>query len=334
MQATAAPPEGGLSYKAAGVDIDAGDELVRRIQKLNPSIGGFSGLVPFGDSYLVAGTDGVGTKLKLAFDMNKHDTVGIDLVAMSVNDIITSGAQPLFFLDYYATGFLDVDTAEQVIKGIVEGCKQSDCQLMGGETAEMPGFYQKGEYDLAGFAVGAVKKEKVITGKDIKAGDVVLGLASSGVHSNGFSLVRKVLEVAGTSLHDPAPWGGDNAQPAGLELLTPTVIYVRTVMELHEKVGLKGLVHITGGGMTENIPRVIPKGLGVNIRTDAWTVPPMFQWIQKAGGVSDAEMRRTFNMGVGLVVVVDPSKVDAARAVNPDLFPLGQVVEGSGVSYV
>jgi phosphoribosylformylglycinamidine cyclo-ligase len=227
-----------------------------------------------------------------------------------------------------------VDTAEQVIKGIVEGCRQSDCQLLGGETAEMPGFYQKGEYDLAGFAVGSVKKERVITGKEIKAGDVVLGLASSGVHSNGFSLVRKVLEVAGTSLHDPAPWGGDNAQPAGLELLTPTVIYVRQVMELHEKVGLKGLVHITGGGMTENIPRVIPKGLGVNISKAAWQVPPMFQWIQKAGGVSDAEMRRTFNMGVGLVVVVDKSQVDAARAVNPMLFTLGEVVEGSGVSYV
>lgn len=332
--AATAPPEGGLSYKAAGVDIDAGDELVKRIQKLNPSIGGFSGMVPFGDSFLVAGTDGVGTKLKLAFDMNKHDTVGIDLVAMSVNDIITSGAQPLFFLDYFATGFLDVDTAEQVIKGIVEGCRQSGCQLLGGETAEMPGFYTKGEYDLAGFAVGSVKKDKAITGRDIKAGDVVLGLASSGVHSNGFSLVRKVLEVAGVSLHDPAPWGGPNAQPAGLDLLTPTVIYVKTVMELHEKVGLKGLVHITGGGMTENIPRVIPKGLGVHINSNAWAVPPMFQWLQQAGKVSEAEMRRTFNMGVGLVVVVDKSQVAAARAVNPDLFELGEVVEGSGVSYV
>lgn len=328
---TAAPQEG-LSYKAAGVDIDAGDELVKRIQKLNPSIGGFSGLVPFGDSYLVAGTDGVGTKLKLAFDMNKHDTVGIDLVAMSVNDIITSGAQPLFFLDYYATGFLDVDAAEQVIKGIVDGCQQSGCQLLGGETAEMPGFYQKGEYDLAGFAVGAVKKDKVITGKTIKAGDVVLGMSSSGVHSNGFSLVRKVLEVAGVSLHDPAPWGGNGS--AGAALLEPTVIYVKRVMALHEQVGLKGLVHITGGGMTENIPRVIPKGLGVNISTAAWEVPPMFKWLQQAGNISDAEMRRTFNCGVGMVVVVNPSQVAAAKAVDSGLFELGVVVEGSGVSYV
>ncbi len=202
----AAASDDQLTYKKAGVDIDAGDELVRRIQKMNPSIGGFSGLVPFGDSYLVAGTDGVGTKLKLAFDMNKHDTVGIDLVAMSVNDIVTSGAQPLFFLDYYATGKLDVDAAEAVVKGIVDGCNQSGCSLLGGETAEMPGFYQTGEYDLAGFAVGAVKKEKLIDGKNIKAGDVVLAFPSSGVHSNGFSLVRKVLEKANAKLTDKAPW--------------------------------------------------------------------------------------------------------------------------------
>eukprot|EP00878_Enallax_costatus_P001881 GHUV01002040.1.p1 GENE.GHUV01002040.1~~GHUV01002040.1.p1 ORF type:complete len:369 (+),score=132.07 GHUV01002040.1:315-1421(+) len=329
--ATAAP-SGGLSYKAAGVDIDAGDELVRRIQKLNPSIGGFSGLVPFGDSYLVAGTDGVGTKLKLAFELNKHDTVGIDLVAMSVNDIVTSGAQPLFFLDYYATGALDVDAAEQVIKGIVDGCKQSGCQLLGGETAEMPGFYTKGEYDLAGFAVGAVKKDKVITGDSIKAGDVVLGLKSSGIHSNGFSLVRKVLEVSGTSLHDPAPWGGEGS--AGLQLLEPTVIYVKRVLELHDKVGLKGLVHITGGGMTENIPRVIPKGLGVHINPNAWELPPMYKWIQQAGNISEAEMRRTFNCGVGMVVIVDAGQVDAAKQMDPELFEVGVVVEGKGVTYV
>jgi phosphoribosylformylglycinamidine cyclo-ligase len=329
--ATAAPSEG-LSYKAAGVDIDAGDELVRRIQKLNPSIGGFSGLVPFGDSFLVAGTDGVGTKLKLAFEMNKHDTVGIDLVAMSVNDIVTSGAQPLFFLDYYATGALDVDAAEQVIKGIVDGCKQSGCQLLGGETAEMPGFYTKGEYDLAGFAVGAVKRDQVINGNSIKAGDVVLGMRSSGVHSNGFSLVRKVLEVSGTSLQDPAPWGGEGS--AGLQLLEPTVIYVKRVLELHDKVGLKGLVHITGGGMTENIPRVIPKGLGVQVDPSAWELLPMFKWIQQAGNISDAEMRRTFNCGVGMVVVVDPSQVSAVQQVDPELFEIGKVVQGAGVTYV
>jgi phosphoribosylformylglycinamidine cyclo-ligase len=323
--------EGGLSYKAAGVDIDAGEELVRRIQKLNPNIGGFSGLVPFGDSYLVAGTDGVGTKLKLAFDMNKHDTVGIDLVAMSVNDIITSGAQPLFFLDYYATGFLDVDAAEQVIKGIVEGCKQSGCSLLGGETAEMPGFYQKGEYDLAGFAVGAVKKDKVIDGSKVAAGNVILGLPSSGIHSNGFSLVRKVLEVSGTSLHDAVPWG---AGSFGEVLLEPTVIYVKKVIELHEKVGLNGIVHITGGGFPDNIPRVVPKGLGVEISAGSWQVPEMFRWIQKAGNISDVEMRRTFNMGIGLVMMVEPSQVAAVQQLVPEALVIGKVVPGQGVTFV
>lgn len=323
------------------MDIDAGDELVRRIQKLNPNIGGFSGLVPFGDSYLVAGTDGVGTKLKLAFDMGKHDTVGIDLVAMSVNDIVTSGAAPMFFLDYYATGALDVDAAEQVIKGIVEGCRQAGCQLLGGETAEMPGFYPAGEYDLAGFAVGAVKKDALIDGKSIAAGDAVFGLPSSGVHSNGFSLVRKVLEVSSTSLRDPAPWGstdgaaaGSSSTTTGEALLQPTVIYVKTVLDLHTKLGLKGVVHITGGGMPENIPRVLPKGLGVRIGADSWPVPPMFRWLQATGNISDAEMRRTFNMGVGLVLIVDPSKADALREMAPDAFRLGEVVEGKGVTFV
>ncbi|GIL61943.1 hypothetical protein Vafri_16303 [Volvox africanus] len=324
--------EEGLTYKKAGVDIDAGDELVKRIQKMNPNIGGFGGLVPFGDSYLVAGTDGVGTKLKLAFDMNKHDTVGIDLVAMSVNDIITLGAKPLFFLDYYATGFLDVDTAEMVIKGIVEGCNQSDCILLGGETAEMPGFYQKGEYDLAGFAVGAVKKEKLIDGKNIKAGDVVLGLSSSGVHSNGFSLVRKVLEVSNTSLHDRTPW--DSTKTFGDVLLAPTIIYVRKVLELHDKVGLKGVVHITGGGMPENIPRVIPDGLGVNVRDGSWPMPELFKWLQQTGKVPTADMRRTFNLGVGLVVVVDPSNVAEVQKLAPEAFVLGEVVPGDGVTFV
>jgi phosphoribosylformylglycinamidine cyclo-ligase len=323
--------EEGLSYKAAGVDIDAGEELVRRIQKLNPNIGGFSGLVPFGDSYLVAGTDGVGTKLKLAFDMNKHDTVGIDLVAMSVNDIITSGAAPLFFLDYYATGFLDVDAAEQVIKGIVEGCNQSGCSLMGGETAEMPGFYQKGEYDLAGFAVGAVKKDKVIDGSKVAAGDVILGLPSSGIHSNGFSLVRKVLEVSGTSLHDRVPWG---TASFGEVLLEPTVIYVKKVLELHDKVGINGIVHITGGGFPENIPRVVPKGMGVEISAGSWRVPDIFQWIQKTGKITDAEMRRTFNMGIGLVMMVEPGKVAAVQQLAPEAVVMGKVVEGKGVTFV
>uniref|UniRef100_A0A6T8WWK2 Phosphoribosylformylglycinamidine cyclo-ligase n=1 Tax=Chlamydomonas leiostraca TaxID=1034604 RepID=A0A6T8WWK2_9CHLO len=331
--AAAAPPKEGLTYKQAGVDIDAGDELVNRIKKMNPAMNtGFSGFVPFGDSYLVSGTDGVGTKLKLAFDMNKHDTVGIDLVAMSVNDVVTSGAQPLFFLDYFATGKLDVDQAEQVIKGIIEGCRQSNCQLLGGETAEMPGFYQKGEYDLAGFAVGAVKKDKLIDGKAIKAGDVVLAFKSSGVHSNGFSLVRKILEVAGAKLTDAAPW--DAAKTIGQCLLEPTTIYVPRVVELHEKVGLKGVVHITGGGMTENIPRVIPKGLGVAVKVASYPVPGMFQWLQQAGNVPTDDMRRTFNMGVGMICVVDKEQVAAAQAVCPELWPLGEVVQGDGVTYV
>ncbi|KAL4445380.1 hypothetical protein ABPG77_011205 [Micractinium sp. CCAP 211/92] len=322
---------GGLSYKDAGVDIDAGNELVKRIQKLNPNIGGFSGMVPFGDSFLVAGTDGVGTKLKLAFDMNKHDTVGIDLVAMSVNDIVTSGAQPMFFLDYFACGKLDVDTAEQVIKGIVEGCRQSDCVLLGGETAEMPGFYSPGEYDLAGFAVGSVKKDKVIDGSRIQAGDVILGLKSSGVHSNGFSLVRKVLEVSGHSLHDTAPWSGE---PFGLSLLTPTVIYVRDCMKMIGAADVRGLVHITGGGFPENIPRVVPKGLAARIRRSAWEVPPLFQWVQEAGKVPDAEMFRTFNMGIGMVVVVPRSEVDTVLGLGLGAFEIGDIVEGSGVELV
>eukprot|EP00798_Chlamydomonas_sp_ICE-L_P014075 gene14075-20023_t len=328
---TAAAPEQ-LTYKMAGVDIDAGDELVRRIQKLNPSIGGFSGMVPFGDSFLVAGTDGVGTKLKLAFDMNRHDTVGIDLVAMSVNDIITSGAQPMFFLDYLACGALDVDQAEQVVKGIVEGCNQSGCSLLGGETAEMPGFYQKGEYDLAGFAVGNVLKTKVINGKEnVNVGDVILALPSSGVHSNGFSLVRKVVEKAGMTLHDPCPWAEGKI---GDVLLTPTTIYVKTIIDLHNKIGLNGVVHITGGGMPENIPRVLKKGYGVEINEDSYEVPELFKWLQTTGNVPLSDMRRTFNMGVGIIMMVDPSKVDECMKMCPELFKLGIVVDGEGVKYV
>ncbi|PRW05839.1 phosphoribosylformylglycinamidine cyclo-ligase [Chlorella sorokiniana] len=332
LRASSTGGSGGLSYKDAGVDIDAGNELVKRIQKLNPNIGGFSGMVPFGDSFLVAGTDGVGTKLKLAFDMNKHDTVGIDLVAMSVNDIVTSGAQPMFFLDYFACGKLDVDTAEQVIKGIVEGCRQSDCVLLGGETAEMPGFYSPGEYDLAGFAVGSVKKDAVIDGSRIQAGDAILGLASSGVHSNGFSLVRKVLEVSGTSLHDTAPWAPDTS--VGLSLLTPTVLYVRDCMKMIGAADVRGLVHMTGGGFPENIPRVVPKGMAARIRRSAWEVPALFQWLQEAGKVPDSEMFRTFNMGVGMIIVVPRSEVDKVLGLGIGAFELGEIVEGSGVELV
>ncbi|XP_024379321.1 phosphoribosylformylglycinamidine cyclo-ligase, chloroplastic/mitochondrial [Physcomitrium patens] len=324
---------GGLTYKDAGVDIDAGTELVRRIAKMTPGIGGFGGLYSFGDSFLVAGTDGVGTKLKLAFDMDKHDTIGIDLVAMSVNDIITSGATPMFFLDYFATSHLDVDQAEQVIKGIVDGCKQSGCALLGGETAEMPGFYAPGEYDLSGFAVGSVKKDALIDGKSIVAGDILLGLPSSGVHSNGFSLARKVLAKSGSSLHDELPGAGISI---GEALLVPTTIYVKQVLDLVAKGGIKGIAHITGGGFTDNIPRVFPKGLGVEIDAGSWEVPPIFKWLQEQGGVDDAEMRRTFNMGIGMVLIVNEAVAERILSeANPDakVYRLGHIIEGEGVVF-
>ncbi|XP_024996463.1 phosphoribosylformylglycinamidine cyclo-ligase, chloroplastic [Cynara cardunculus var. scolymus] len=320
----------GLTYKEAGVDIDAGSELVRRIAKMAPGIGGFGGLFPLGDSYLVAGTDGVGTKLKLAFETGIHDTIGIDLVAMSVNDIITSGAKPLFFLDYFATSHLDVDLAEKVIKGIVNGCQQSDCALLGGETAEMPDFYANGEYDLSGFAVGIVKKESVINGKNISVGDVLIGLPSSGVHSNGFSLVRRVLARSSLSLKDKLP--GESIT-LGEALMAPTVIYVKQVLDIISKGGIKGIAHITGGGFTDNIPRVFPKGLGALVYEDSWPVPPVFKWIQKAGMIEDAEMKRTFNMGIGMVLVA--SKEAAERILNEGetAYRIGEVISGDGVSY-
>ncbi|GFP81210.1 phosphoribosylformylglycinamidine cyclo-ligase chloroplastic [Phtheirospermum japonicum] len=297
----------GLTYKDAGVDIDAGSELVRRIAKMAPGIGGFGGLFPLGDSYLVAGTDGVGTKLKLAFETGIHETIGIDLVAMSVNDIVTSGAKPLFFLDYFATSRLDVDLAEKVIKGIVDGCQQSECALLGGETAEMPDFYAEGEYDLSGFAVGIVKKDSVVDGKNIEVGDVLIGLPSSGVHSNGFSLVRRVLERSGLSLKENIP---GSSVTLGQALMAPTVIYVKQVLDIVGKGGVKGIAHITGGGFTDNIPR--------------------------AGKIEDAEMKRTFNMGIGMVLVV---KEEAAlRILGEDnagnsAYRIGEVISGDGVSY-
>ncbi|KAG6682522.1 hypothetical protein I3842_13G146900 [Carya illinoinensis] len=322
-----------LTYKDAGVDIDAGSELVRRIAKMAPGIGGFGGLFPLGDSYLVAGTDGVGTKLKLAFETGIHETIGVDLVAMSVNDIVTSGAKPLFFLDYFATSHLDVDLAEKVIKGIVDGCQQSDCTLLGGETAEMPDFYADGEYDLSGFAVGIVKRDAVINGRDIVAGDVLIGLPSSGVHSNGFSLVRRVLSRSGLSLKDKLP--GEDVT-LGEALMAPTVIYVKQVLDLISKGGIKGIAHITGGGFTDNIPRVFPKGLGAVIHSNSWNVPTLFEWIQEVGKIDDAEMRRTFNMGIGMVLVVSK---EAAHRILEDgdgaykAYHIGEVVGGGGVSY-
>ncbi|XP_062083355.1 phosphoribosylformylglycinamidine cyclo-ligase, chloroplastic [Humulus lupulus] len=324
----------GLTYKDAGVDIDAGSELVRRIAKMAPGIGGFGGLYPLGDSYLVAGTDGVGTKLKLAFETGIHDTIGIDLVAMSVNDIVTSGAKPLFFLDYFATSRLDVDLAEKVIKGIVDGCQQSECALLGGETAEMPDFYADGEYDLSGFAVGIVNKDSVIDGKSIVAGDVLIGLPSSGVHSNGFSLVRRVLAHSGLSLKDKLPGEGVTL---GEALMAPTVIYVKQVLDLISKGGVKGIAHVTGGGFTDNIPRVFPKGLGAVIDMDSWEIPAVFKWIQEAGRVEDGEMRRTFNMGIGMVLVVTPEAsyriLEEAANGAYKAYRIGEVVNGEGVSY-
>lgn len=325
--------DAGLTYKDAGVDIDAGSELVRRISKMAPGIGGFGGLFPLGDSYLVAGTDGVGTKLKLAFETGIHDTIGIDLVAMSVNDIVTSGAKPLFFLDYFATSHLVVDLAEKVIKGIVDGCQQSECTLLGGETAEMPDFYSEGEYDLSGFAVGVVKKDSVIDGKTIVPGDVLIGLPSSGVHSNGFSLVRRVLARSGLSLKDQLP---GEALTLGEALMAPTVIYVKQVLDLISKGGVKGIAHITGGGFTDNIPRVFPEGLGALIYRDSWEIPAVFKWIQQAGNIEEAEMRRTFNMGIGMVLVVSQ---EAAKRILEEkggasmLYRIGEVVKGEGVSY-
>jgi phosphoribosylformylglycinamidine cyclo-ligase len=311
-----------LSYRDAGVDMDAGDALVEAIKPFAKrtmregvlgSIGGFGALFEvskkFKEPVLVSGTDGVGTKLKLAFHLNKHDTVGIDLVAMSVNDILVQGAEPLFFLDYFACGKLDVPTATDVIKGIAAGCEQAGCALIGGETAEMPSMYPEGEYDLAGFAVGAVEKSKLIDGSKIKPGDVVLGLASSGIHSNGFSLVRKIISVSNPDLK--ADFHG---RPLGDALLAPTRIYVKPLLALMDKMEVKGLVHITGGGLVENVPRVLQSNLTAVLHRDAWTMPPLFKWLQEHGGVADSEMHRVFNCGIGMAVIVSKENADAATA--------------------
>ncbi|WP_186119145.1 phosphoribosylformylglycinamidine cyclo-ligase [Burkholderia gladioli] len=317
-----APDAQGLSYRDAGVDIDAGDALIDKIKPFAKKtlrdgvlggIGGFGALfeVPkrYQEPVLVSGTDGVGTKLKLAFHLNRHDTVGQDLVAMSVNDILVQGAEPLFFLDYFACGKLDVDTAATVIKGIATGCELSGCALIGGETAEMPGMYPDGEYDLAGFAVGAVEKSKIIDGSTIAEGDVVLGLASSGIHSNGFSLVRKIIERANPDLN--APFDGRTLADA---LIAPTRIYVKPLLALMAKLAVKGMAHITGGGLVENIPRVLREGLTAELDQSAWTLPPLFQWLQEHGGVADAEMHRVFNCGIGMAVIVSAADADAAVA--------------------
>ncbi|KAG1454048.1 hypothetical protein G6F57_015596 [Rhizopus arrhizus] len=342
-------PKAPLTYRDAGVDIDAGDALVDRIKPLAArtmrpgvlaGIGGFGALfeVPkkYNEPVLVSGTDGVGTKLRLAFEWNRHDTVGIDLVAMSVNDILVQGAEPLFFLDYFACGKLSVDTAASVVGGIAKGCELSGCALIGGETAEMPDMYAPGEYDLAGFTVAAGEKSELKDGASVAAGDVLIGIASSGPHSNGYSLVRRIYDRAG--------------QPADLELeggvklvdalMAPTRLYVKPILSLLKSHGdaIHGMAHITGGGLTENIIRVVPEGLGLDIQASSWTLPPVFQWLQKEGAVADSEMWRTFNCGIGFVLIVAPDQLaavsDAVKAQGLEHWTIGQVVSAEGAERV
>jgi phosphoribosylformylglycinamidine cyclo-ligase len=334
-----APPPS-LTYRDAGVDIDAGDALVERIKPfaqrtMRPEvlggIGGFGALVEVSKKYrepvMVSGTDGVGTKLKLAFRLKKHDTIGIDLVAMSVNDILVSGAEPIFFLDYFACGKLDVGVAASVVQGIAAGCEQAGCALIGGETAEMPGMYDPNEYDLAGFAVGLVEKSRIIDGTTIAPGDAVIGLASSGPHSNGYSLVRRVVAVSAADLYEKF----DAKRTLGEALLEPTRIYVKPVLALMAQVTVKGLAHITGGGLTENIPRVLPAKTCARLERARWPMPPIFEWLQRHGRIEAAEMARTFNCGIGMTLVV--AKADAGKALGilGDLgvqaFEVGGIVE-------
>ncbi len=325
-----------LTYKDAGVDIDAGDQLVENIKpfakrtmrpEVMAGIGGFGALVEVSKKYknpvMVSGTDGVGTKLKLAFHLNKHDTVGQDLVAMSVNDILVQGAEPIFFLDYFACGKLDVPVATDVVKGIAHGCELAGCALIGGETAEMPSMYPVGEYDLAGFAVGLVEKDAIITGQTMTPGDVVLGLASSGPHSNGYSLVRKIIERSGVDLHATAN------QQLALDLLAPTRIYVKPLLALMRALPVKAMAHITGGGLTENVARMFPSHVKAVIDRKSWIAPSVFAWLQQHGKVNDVEMARTFNCGIGLVVVVAKEHAEQAatmlRAAGETVFSIGDI---------
>ncbi|GAB6076160.1 phosphoribosylformylglycinamidine cyclo-ligase [Desulfurobacterium crinifex] len=335
----------GLTYKDAGVDIEAGEKLVDRIkpfakrtfdENVLAGIGGFGAgyLIPKGykDPVLVSGTDGVGTKLKVAQAANVHDTVGIDLVAMCVNDILTVGAKPLFFLDYFATGKLSVETAADVIKGIAKGCEIAGCSLIGGETAEMPDFYPEGEYDLAGFVVGIVDREKYITGKNIQPGDVVLGLASSGIHSNGYSLVRKLFfEILELKIDESVEELSGKVYEV---LLTPTKIYVKPVLKLLEEVEVKGIAHITGGGIPGNLVRILPESVDAVIKKGTWEVLPIFRFIQEKGNVSEEEMFKTFNMGIGLCIVVSPEDVEKAEKVlieaGETVYRIGKIREGTG----
>jgi phosphoribosylformylglycinamidine cyclo-ligase len=332
-----------LTYKDAGVDIDAGNDLVERIKPLVKTtrrpgvlggIGGFGGLfeldrAQYRSPVLVAGTDGVGTKLRLAIDMQRLDSVGIDLVAMCVNDVIVQGAEPLFFLDYYATGKLDAEAGAAVIGGIAEGCRQAGCALLGGETAEMPGMYAPGDLDLAGFCVGVVEREGLLDGQQIQPGDQILGLAASGPHSNGYSLVRRIVEQAPEGLASQV-----DGQPVGDLLITPTRIYVRAILAALKHGDVTGIAHITGGGLAENLARVLPAGVDASISTSAWTQPAVFQWLQATGHVADAEMLRTFNCGVGMVVIVRPAAADALTAILAEhgetVFGLGEIFAGTG----
>ena len=329
-----------LTYRDAGVDIDAGNALVERIKpvvaatrrpEVMSGIGGFGGLfaLPPGryrEPVLVSGTDGVGTKLKLAQQLGIHDSIGIDLVAMCVNDVLVQGAEPLFFLDYFACGKLDVDVAADVVRGIAAGCKQAGAALIGGETAEMPDMYAEGDYDLAGFCVGAVERDAIIDGGAIAAGDALIGIASSGPHSNGYSLIRKVLEVAGDSTIDGLSASG--------RLLTPTRIYVKPVLELMNAVTIKGLAHITGGGITENLPRILDASLHAEIDSSSWQQGAVFDWLAEAGNITTDEMRRTFNCGVGMIVVVDAADVtnaiDRLAGSGESAWEIGRIVDGSG----
>ncbi len=331
-----------LSYRDAGVDIDAGNSLIERIKphtKATHRPGVLGGLGGFGalfelplDRYknpvLVSGTDGVGTKLRLALMLGKHDTIGIDLVAMCSNDLIVAGAEPLFFLDYYATGKLDIDTASDVIKGISEGCIQSGCALTGGETAEMPGMYEGEDYDLAGFCVGIVEKDKIIDGSKVKSGDILLGLASSGPHSNGYSLIRKVIEVSNADLNSDLD--GDTL---GNRLLEPTRIYVKSLLNLTQQIDVHSLCHITGGGLLENLPRVMPENTCANIDSKSWQQPEVFKWLQEQGNIEDTEMYRTFNCGIGMVVVVaaeDKQKtIDILQQQGETVFTLGTIEQSN-----
>ena len=336
-----------LSYRDAGVDIDAGNNLVERIkpivkQTFRPGVmtglGGFGALfeLPIGryrEPILVSGTDGVGTKLKLALQLGKHDTIGIDLVAMCVNDIVVTGAEPLFFLDYYATGHLDVDVATQVVSGIAKGCQLAGAALTGGETAEMPGMYASGDYDLAGFAVGIVEKSRIIEPGKVKAGDVLLGLASSGPHSNGYSLIRKILELSGADLNQPM-----HGVTLGEALLAPTRIYVKPLLALHQSIDIHALAHITGGGLLENLPRVLPQGTRALIELESWERPPLFQWLQEQGNIADSEMLRTFNCGVGMIACVAAADAESATKqltlAGEQVWQLGRIVAAQGSAEV